>query len=714
MDSFRVGSDPQEADTLINEENVQNFAPELSPQEVDALLSEESPSRIPNAQLKMTEAGVEDSMASTSATTTSEDTGDVIVREKWKSKTEFLLSVAGGFVGLGNVWRFPYLCYKNGGGAFLIPYGIFLLLGGIPIFFLEVALGQYLSEGGITSWMRLAPITAGIGYASMVIVALLNIYYIVILAWAIFYLIQSFTSELPWATCGNYWNTACCSDFKNSSSSGNGTAASVNASLCTGEATSSELEYWENRVLGLSAGLHEPGQVRWELALCLLAAWVICYFCIWKGVKSTGKVVYFTATFPFLMLIVFVVRGVTLPGAMTGIKFYLTPNMTKLQEAEVWIDAGTQIFFSFAICLGALISLGSYNLYNNNCYRDCVLLSLLNSGTSFISGFAVFSVLGFMAEEQGRDISKVARSGPGLAFIAYPKAITLMPGATAWSILFFIMILLLGLDSQFVETEGFITSIVDLFPKKLRKGYNREIFIAITCGLSYLVALSMVTNGGMYVFQLFDTYAASGVCLLWVAFCECVAVSWIYGGERMWQNVTRMVGFRPIPIMKWIWTIGTPLLVTATFFYSMVKFKPPTYGEYVYPPWGVGIGWCLALSSMLVVPIYAVGKLLVTPGTLKERWDHLTTPVLARDHPDFGEHVHTQKTSIRARVFDGKFTNVTAGGEEMKVMDGRQVATIAGSMDRKAEVEKSAAVATSEPISDPPSYNDAVEGGTHF
>jgi len=622
--------------------------------------------------------------------------GNYVTREKWNSKTEFLLSVAGGFVGLGNVWRFPYLAFKNGGGAFLIPYLIFLIFGGIPIFFLEVSIGQYLSEGGITSWMRLAPITAGIGYSSMVIVALLNIYYIVILAWAIFYLTQSFTTqELPWAKCGHEWNTPCCSNFNNEDSVAtnisNATTVVIpveNFENCTGKITSSEQEYWERRVLGLSSGLGEVGSIRWELALSLLAAWIICYFCIWKGVKSTGKVVYFTATFPFLMLIVFVIRGVTLDGAADGIKFYLTPNITKLAEAQVWIDAGTQIFFSFAICLGALISLGSYNLFDNNCYRDCILLSILNSGTSFISGFAVFSVLGFMSKQQGRKIQEVASSGPGLAFITYPKAITLMPGSQVWAVLFFIMILLLGLDSQFVETEGFITSIVDLFPKKLRKGYNREIFIALTCFLSYLVALSMVTNGGMYVFQLFDTYAASGVCLLWVAFFECAAISWIYGGERMWQNITRMIGFRPSPVMKWIWTFGTPILTTATFLYSLIRFQPPTYNDYEYPWWGVLIGWCLALSSMLVIPAYFTYKMLVTSGSLQERWEKLTTPALTRSHEDYGDELHSKKFPLMERVFNGNF--IQKEGEKMEM---------------KTDMSADKTSSTSEP----PSYFDAVD-----
>ncbi|CAK6970399.1 sodium- and chloride-dependent taurine transporter-like, partial [Scomber scombrus] len=520
-----------------------------------------------------------------------------------------------------NVWRFPYLCYKNGGGAFLIPYFIFLFGGGLPVFFLEVALGQFTSEGGITCWEKLCPIFTGIGYASIVIVSLLNIYYIVILAWGVYYLFQCFKPDLPWAKCKNSWNTDRCIEDSYRKNKTLMLAATTNF-------TSPVTEFWEHNVLGISNGIDDIGPVKWDLALCLLLVWVIVFFCIWKGVKSTGKVVYITATFPFIMLIVLLIRGVTLPGASAGIKFYLYPDLARLKDPEVWIDAGTQIFFSYAICLGAMTSLGSYNKYKYNCYRDCLLLGALNSGTSFVSGFAIFSVLGFMAQEQGVDIADVAESGPGLAFIAYPKAVTMMPFPTVWAVLFFIMLLLLGLDSQFVEVEGQITSLVDLYPSFLRKGYRREIFIAIICCISYVLGLTMVTKGGMYVFQLFDYYAASGVCLLWVAFFECIAVAWVYGVDNFYDAIEDMIGYRPNPWMKWSWTVITPLLCMGCFIFSLVKYKPLKYNKiYEYPDWAVGLGWVLALASMICIPMVVVIKIIRSDGPLIERIKAVAAPV---------------------------------------------------------------------------------------
>uniref|UniRef100_A0A4W4G5H2 Transporter n=1 Tax=Electrophorus electricus TaxID=8005 RepID=A0A4W4G5H2_ELEEL len=507
-------------------------------------------------------------------------------RETWTRQMDFIMSCVGFAVGLGNVWRFPYLCYKNGGGVFLIPYVLFIFLGGIPIFFLEISLGQFMKAGSINVW-NIAPLFKGLTFNLMLI--------------------------------------------------------------CFGTP----------QVLNISEGLDDVGTLNWELILCLLAVWVMVYFCVWKGVKSTGKIVYFTATFPYVVLIILLVRGVTLPGAYDGILYYVKPDWSKLGEPQVWIDAGTQIFFSYAIGLGALTALGSYNRFNNDCYKDAFVLALINSGTSFFAGFVVFSILGFMASEQGVDISKVAESGPGLAFIAYPKAVSLMPVAPVWAALFFFMLLLLGLDSQFVGVEGFVTGILDLFPGKYYMGYRREIAVAICCLLCFTIDLSMVTQGGMYVFQLFDYYSASGMTLLWQAFWECVVVAWVYGADRFMDDIARMIGYRPFPWMKWCWSFITPCVCMGIFLFHLLNYKPLTYNNvYVYPWWGEVIGWCLALSSMLCIPVSLVYKLAGAKGTFRERWEHLTKPVWGAHHLEY----MAPDTDIKS------LASLSPGTEENKVI----------------------------------------------
>ncbi|XP_043943546.1 sodium- and chloride-dependent GABA transporter 2-like [Protopterus annectens] len=557
-------------------------------------------------------------------------------RGQWNNKVEFVLSVAGEIIGLGNVWRFPYLCYKNGGGAFFIPYLIFLFTCGIPVFFLETALGQYTSEGGVTAWRKICPIFEGIGYASQVIESYLNIYYIIVLAWAVFYLFSSFAAELPWASCNHEWNTENCAEFQKKNSSIDWVPSP--------NATSSVVEFWEHRALRISSGIEHLGTLRWELVLCLLLSWVVVYFCIWKGVKSTGKVVYFTATFPYVMLIVLLIRGVTLPGAAMGIKFYLAPDLSRLADPQVWMDAGTQIFFSYAICQGCLTALGSYNKYNNNCYRDSLALCCLNSGTSFVAGFAIFSVLGFMAHEQGVPVSEVAESGPGLAFIAYPKAVTMMPLSQLWSVLFFLMIIFLGLDSQFVCVESLVTAVVDMFPHVFRKGKRRELFILCIAVICFLIGLVMLTEGGMYVFQLFDFYAASGTCLLFVAIFEAVCIGWVYGADRFYDNIEDMIGYKPLPVLKYCWKYLTPAVCVGTFLFSLIKYSPLKYNNtYVYPTWGYVIGWLMAVSSMICVPLFVIYIVCRTKGPVEKRFSQLIIP--SPDLPQPKKN-HTKLTSL--------------------------------------------------------------------
>ncbi|XP_028431208.1 sodium- and chloride-dependent GABA transporter 2 isoform X1 [Perca flavescens] len=536
-------------------------------------------------------------------------------RGKWRSKTEFILSVAGAIIGLGNVWRFPYLCYKNGGGAFFIPYILFLVTCGIPLFVLETALGQYTSQGGIMCWKKVCPLFEGIGYASQMIIFYGGISYIVILAWAFFYFFSSFTGKLPWATCNNTWNTHSCVVLNNYNVTVTGTWP-VNAS-------SSVIEFWQRRVLNISTGIEALGNIQWELSLYLLLVWLICYFCVWKGVRSTGKATYITATFPFIMLAVLFLRGITLPGAFHGIKYYLYPNPARLADPQVWMDAGTQVFYSYAICLGCLTTLGSYNKYNNNCYRDSLYLCLLNSGTSFISGFAIFSVLGNMSQKQGVDISLVAESGPGLVFIVYPQAVTLLPWPQVWSVCFFAMIILLGIDGQFVGMESIMTSLSDIYPSQIRKGYRRELLLMLICAFCYVFGLLFVSQAGAYILQIFDHYVCSGPTLLLMALFQSLVIGWIYGAERFCDNIEDMIGYKPLSLIKYCWMYCTPLVCSGTLVFLLLRYTPLRFNNtYVYPWWAYWIGWFLTMSSLTMIPVTMVCKLAKEKGTL---WQRLKT-----------------------------------------------------------------------------------------
>ncbi|GFR66302.1 sodium- and chloride-dependent betaine transporter [Elysia marginata] len=220
--------------------------------------------------------------------------------------------------------------------------------------------------------------------------------------------------------------------------------------------TSPSQEYWENRVLRFSSGIDDFGQPRWDLVLCLLLAWIICFLCLLKGIKTTGKVVYFTAIFPYVVLVILFFRGVTLDNAGEGISFFITPNFGKLVDANVWKDAANQIFFSMSIAGGGLITLSSYNRFHNNILRDSLIVAIGDSFTCVLGGFVIFSYLGYMAGQLGVDVEDVAASGAGLAFVVYPEAVSNLPPPTLWALLFFFMLLTLGLDSQFIFIFMFV------------------------------------------------------------------------------------------------------------------------------------------------------------------------------------------------------------------------------------------------------------------
>uniref|UniRef100_A0A8C1IBJ5 Transporter n=1 Tax=Cyprinus carpio TaxID=7962 RepID=A0A8C1IBJ5_CYPCA len=566
-------------------------------------------------------------------------------RGNWSNKLDFILSMVGYAVGLGNVWRFPYLAFQNGGGAFLIPYLIMLGLAGIPIFLLEVSLGQFASQGPVSVWKAI-PALQGCGIAMLIISVLIAIYYNIIMCWTLYYLFASLKGTLPWATCKNEWNTVECKD-KDMLLLGKDELLSLSLSLSPPVSPPPNTPFFltkmrnaqpvfqeligavpQYNVLHISKGIEYPGDIRWPLAACLFLAWLIVYASLAKGIKSSGKVVYFTATFPYVVLVILLIRGVTLPGAGSGILYFITPKWEKLNDAKVWKDAATQIFFSLSAAWGGLITLSSYNKFHNNCYRDTLIVTCTNSATSIFAGFVIFSVIGFMAHELKVPIESVADEGPGIAFVVYPEALTRLPLSPFWAIIFFLMLLTLGLDTMFATIETIVTSVSDEFPKYLRK--HKPLFTLVCCLSFFVLGFPMITESGMYMLQLVDTFAAS-YSLVIIAIFELIGISYIYGLQRFCEDIEMMIGFQPNKFWRICWAFVTPTILTFILALSLYQWKVMTYEDYTYPTWSMVLGWLMVICSVIWIPIMFVIKMHIAPGSLIERLKLVCSP-----QPDWG------------------------------------------------------------------------------
>ncbi|XP_031713275.1 sodium- and chloride-dependent GABA transporter 1 [Anarrhichthys ocellatus] len=551
------------------------------------------------------------------AATREADMEQQLNRPTWSRQIEFTLAGIGCAVGLGNVWRFPYLCYRSGGGAFLVPYLLMLLVLGVPLLYMELTVGQYTRRGPVHALATVCPLLKGVGIASVAISFIMCIYYNVVITWALYYLFSSFQVPLPWQNCNNTWNTPNCTNH------------ATNSSLSS---TASQ-EFFKYKMLEQTSGVDEAGVVRWELLLILLLAWVLIYFCIFKGVKSTGKVVYFTALFPYVILIALLINNAQLPGALDGISFFIVPKWDKLLSVEVWVNAAAQIFNSIGIGFGSLMAMSSYNSFNNNVLKDTLTISIINSVTSILAGFVIFSAFGYMSHLQGIPISDLAVDGPGLVFIVYPQAFANMPVSQLWAVMFFFMLLCLGLDSEFAMVEVMVTSLMDEFYHHLITFFKRkELFVLAICGAAGLLGIPCVMQVGIYVFQLMDHYTAI-VSILFLAFFEVIAICWNYGVNRLSDNLEEMTGKRPNIFFRLCWLIVAPVLVTVILIFSIIQFKPARYGDYVFPPWAQGVGWVIAMGSIIWIPLGAVHTLWVLPGSFMQKLKLSVTPYALNEKP---------------------------------------------------------------------------------
>ncbi|CAH2106398.1 unnamed protein product [Euphydryas editha] len=508
-------------------------------------------------------------------------------RVMWGNQIEFLMSCIATSVGLGNVWRFPFVAYQNGGGAFLIPYIIVLLLIGKPMYYVEVVLGQFSSRNTVRVW-AMAPAMKGIGYAQALACGYILSYYVSIIALCLYYLAMSFNATLPWSVCDPEWENCVPSGL------------TENVTLTPNSTSSAEL-YFVRTVLqqvdGIDDGLGTP---LWYLTLCLLASWVIIFIIVFKGVKSSGKASYFLAIFPYVIMIILLISTAILPGVGDGILFFITPQWDKLLELSVWYSAVTQVFFSLSVCTGPIIMFSSYNGFKQNVYRDAMIVTTLDTFTSLLSGITIFGILGNLAYVLERPVIEVVGSGgTGLAFISYPDAIAKTFQPQLFSVLFFLMMLVLGIGSAVALLTAVNTILLDAFPR-----VPTTLMAAGSCIVGFSIGLIYVTPGGQYILELVDYYGGT-FFVLSCGIAEIIGIFWIYGLENVCLDIEFMSNRKTSIYWRLCWGFITPAMMIIVFIYALISFEALVFGEnYVYPVLAYVGGYLMLVCGILLIPLF--------------------------------------------------------------------------------------------------------------
>ncbi|XP_071085624.1 sodium-dependent noradrenaline transporter-like [Haliotis cracherodii] len=540
-------------------------------------------------------------------------------REHWSHQFDYFVSLLGYGVGSGTFIKFPFYCMRNGGGAFLILFLFFTIIGAIPCVFLEMTIGQYSQSGPINVW-NLCPSFKGLGVGALICVWFFISYYNAIFSWFMYYLFYSFSEILPWDNCNNTWNTPTCISSKDLRTFTNVTIPSYNASETgitaniTG-VTAAE-EFWKNKMLEMTDGLDNLGGVRWQLVGCLAITHVILFLWIFKGIRVSGKLVYITVGLPYILITVFLIRGCLLPGSADGIYYYIYPKFERLTEPKIWIQSCSFALHSLGIASGCITSMSGHNRMDNNCFKNAVLLCLADSLSAILTGFAFFTIVGHVAYIRGVNVDAFESSGYNLAFIVYPEMLASLPFPQSWSVLTFATLMMLGIDSMVPGIATITAALEDVFSQLFKK---RLFFTCAVLLSTFLFALLYVSQGGIYVVTLVDWFAYFPSTAL-IAMLECMVVGWFYGTERLQVNISKMWGKKMPREMVISLKFVCPLLLLVTFCYSLYSYRPPKYGDYIYPAWATGVGWMISLSSILPIPIIWLWTVLNRNETsLKEK-----------------------------------------------------------------------------------------------
>ena len=461
---------------------------------------------------------------------------------------------------------------------------------------MELAIGQYHRLGYITIWNKICPPLKGIGYSMLIINLYVLSYYNTIIAWSVHYCLASFRAIVPWTFCKNEWNTPHCYSLHDQQ-----TLKIIHNASC-----SSADEYFERRMLKshLSPSINQLGSLQWELVGCSMIVFLLIYLSIFKGVKTAGKAIWFTALIPYAVLIILLLRSLTLDGIFEGLKYYVAPSFQRLTEYSVWQAAAVQIFFSLGPGFGVLLSYASFSDSHDNVEGTALIASLVNCSTSLLYGTVVFAGLGYLSYRLKTDVRQFTESNMGLVFVVYPEILTAIRGAPFFSILFFIMLLTLGLDSVFAGAESIYTAISDEFPILARRPRLSRACVVL---VPFLASIPTLTHGGKFIVQFMDFFGTSP-SIMFIVLCELIATVWLYGMDQFSSNVESMTGKKPSIYWRVTCRYIAPFILFVLYVCSFIQFDSQEFASFGQGNTAIKVsiaGWSISTLSMLPIPIYA-------------------------------------------------------------------------------------------------------------
>lgn len=443
---------------------------------------------------------------------------------QWNSSVAFLLAMIGSAIGLGNIWRFPYVLYSNGGGSFIIPYVVALTVVGLSFLLLEYSIGYTFRESLYDIYKKIKPKFEIIAWFVLVLVFLVSTYYVCIVGWDLIYFILSFTKG---------WG-------QNPSN------------------------FFSNNLLHSTNSLNGMFNV---VPLILLSSFIVWFF-IWfishkelnKGIGKFSKI-----ALPILFILIFIIVffSLTLPGAIIGIRTMFTPDWTQLTNYNIWIAAFGQIIFSLSLGMGITIAYTSYLPKGSNLTKNSLIVLLSNSGFEVFNAIGVFSILGFMTFSSGIPIDKLIVDGTGLAFIAFPQVFNVM-GSYAYILgpIFFLCIFIAGITSAISLLEPLSSSISSKF------GFSRKKSTTLICILGFSVTILFTTNSGSFILAIFDKFL-NNFGLLFEIILESIIFTWIFSVDKLIKSLNENYLFKVGNWWKYIIKYLLPFILICVWITSM-------------------------------------------------------------------------------------------------------------------------------------------------